>query len=966
MPITIQIPVLAKDRHAIERYLIFIPLALTAFTHLWNPIGFPTFFIDESGYYLPRAMHFLETGNPKDDSTGGYDHPYFGWIFLAGALATFGYPDSLNPSSDTHSIQTLYLYPRILMGMLAILDTFLTYKIAQTRYGTRVALIASILFAVMPLTWITRRILLEPIQLPFLLSSILFAMYSKHSQTDMQNRIKRTITFPLLSGIFMGIAIFTKLPVITMIPLVAFIIYSNTRRNIWIQDRAMLLFLFGSILIPLLWPAHALLLGQLDEWRSGLLNQVNRDGQPLLLSIQALFGIDPVLVMLGIAGLVYAGIRKDFVLLLWALPLLAFLQIIGYVSFFHLIPLFPILCIAASKLAVDLFGRIRKQNIKKIAPFIFVLAVGLFGLINTTLLITQNLTSSFFELYSFVAGAIPANNNDNNNNNNDNNNNNNAARMTVVGNIQYFWIPKYVLDKDQHFYQSYYAWKPVETKDFLIMADRQFDQLISDKNTDWRKAKLKGLYEESHRIALFREQAVFNQTNYPYSGMVQVGGVGKMEIRSNNYSTPIMLEDNGYMLDPVFHGIKFPTSMTFLGPDDILVLEKNDGTVRRIINGTMLPEPVLDVNVASMNERGMLGIAIAKHENGPTYVFLYFTESKTKDGDDLLGEQPLGNRLYRYEFLDGRLENPKLLLDLPATPGPSHNGGALTIGPDGNVYVAVGDLLTRSGKNTTTAGNVQDGNNPDGRAGILRITQEGEVVNGHGILGEEHPLNKYYAYGIRNSFGMDFDPVTGKLWDTENGPNYGDEVNLVEPGFNSGWKKIQGIWRLADRGRPGEIVLEPNDLVGFNGMGNYSQPEFVWNSTAAPTALKFLNSDRYGKQYQNDLFVSDFDSGNVYHFELNQNRTELLMRNGSSLADRTAQDPKELEKIIFTRAAGGITDMELGPDGYLYILSLTGDAAAGRDCTSDRRENCVDYDDSSLSTAGIFKVVPSPYVSASK
>ena len=297
-------------------------------------------------------MHFLETGDPKEDSTR-YDHPYFGWIFLGGVLAAFGYPDSLNPSSDIHSIQTLYLYPRLLMGMLAIVDTFLIYKIAETRYGTRVALIASILFAVMPLTWITRRILLESIQLPFLLSSILFAMYAKHSQTDMQNRMKRTFTFPLLSGIFMGIAIFTKVPVITMLPLVAFIIYSNTRRNIWVQDRAMMVFLSASILIPLLWPTHALLIGEFDEWKSGLLYQVNRDEEPLSLSFLNLFRIDPVLMALGMAGLVYAGIRKDFVLLLWTLPFIAFLQIIGYVSFFHLIPLFPVFCIAISKLVVE-------------------------------------------------------------------------------------------------------------------------------------------------------------------------------------------------------------------------------------------------------------------------------------------------------------------------------------------------------------------------------------------------------------------------------------------------------------------------------------------------------------------------------------------------------------------------------------------------------------------------------------
>ena len=115
------------------------------------------------------------------------------------------------------------------------------------------------------------------------------------------------------------------------------------------------------------------------------------------------------------------------------------------------------------------------------------------------MLITQNLTSSFFEFYSFFAGAIP---------DNDDNNSNNITKMTVMGSIQYFWIPKYVLDKDHHYYESYYTSKPIETKDFLLVADRQFEQFISDNNTDWRKVRLEGLYEESYRMALFREQAV--------------------------------------------------------------------------------------------------------------------------------------------------------------------------------------------------------------------------------------------------------------------------------------------------------------------------------------------------------------------------------------------------------------------------------------------------------------------------
>ena len=79
-----------------------------------------------------------------------------------------------------------------------------------------------------------------------------------------------------------------------------------------------------------------------------------------------------------------------------------------------------------------------------------------------------------------------------------------------------------------------------------------------------------------------------------------------------------------------------------------------------------------------------------------------------------------------------------------------------------------------------------NGSEPDGRAGIIRFNQDGKPLRS-GIIGSAPILNMYYAYGIKNIFGFDFDPVTGKMWDTENGPTFGDEINLVEPGFNSGW-----------------------------------------------------------------------------------------------------------------------------------------------------------------------------------
>ena len=158
-------------------------------------------------------------------------------------------------------------------------------------------------------------------------------------------------------------------------------------------------------------------------------------------------------------------------------------------------------------------------------------------------------------------------------------------------------------------------------------------------------------------------------------------------------------------------------------------------------------------------------------------------------------------------------------------------------------------------------------------------------------FGKNKPVNLFYAYGIRNSFGFDFDPLSGKLLDTENGPNYGDAINLVEPGFNSGWKRQQGF--LINSYYPDQFVN-----VGESGKkGNYCDPGFVWNQTVAPTALKFLNSDKLGKQYKNDMFVGDAKLGNIYNFDLKDNRTTLAIY--THLHDKIANTPEELEGVIF-------------------------------------------------------------------
>jgi aldose sugar dehydrogenase len=411
------------------------------------------------------------------------------------------------------------------------------------------------------------------------------------------------------------------------------------------------------------------------------------------------------------------------------------------------------------------------------------------------------------------------------------------------------------------------------------------------------------------------------------------------------------LNDPNLKVEQILTGLKLPTSMAFLEPNDILVLEKDTGIVHRVLNGKLLPEPVLRVPVATEGERGLLGIAIAKNNGndggGPSYAFLYYTESGGgKTGDDApnnssaantntngSGIPPAGNRLYRYnlDLNNVKLTNPLMLLNLPATPPPgregtekNHNGGKVLIGPDNNVYIGIGDVAGHNGQSE----NNPTGIPPDGTGGILRVTQDGQIVDNPPLGNGTLPLALYYAYGMRNTFGMDFDPLTGDLWDTENGNTFGDEINLVKPGFNSGWSQVAGIWEAGSK--PGPAIgtdsnNPPKDLVTFGGKGAYRAPELATLQTIGPTALKFLTSNKLGRQYENTIFMGDVNTGRLYNFKLSENRTGLVL-NGS-LSDKTATIPEDLKEggAVLGQGFGTITDIQVGPDdGYLYILTLRG------------------------------------------
>jgi len=384
-----------------------------------------------------------------------------------------------------------------------------------------------------------------------------------------------------------------------------------------------------------------------------------------------------------------------------------------------------------------------------------------------------------------------------------------------------------------------------------------------------------------------------------------------------------ILTDPDLNAELIIDKLKFPIGMEIIGNDDFLLIEKNTGVVKRIANGQVTQ--LLDLNVASESERGLLGIAYLNLSNSgkfsedddpliPPYVFLFATETESQDDGKILG-----NKLYRYDFIDGKLVNPVLLLDLPFTPGPSHNGGVLRIGPDGNLYLVMGDLnRIKDPSGDTIAQNLEGTSLPDGRGGVLRITPDGDTVNDGFSLGNLGLLDKYYGYGIRNSFGIGFDSITGYLWDTENGSHYGDEINIIKPGFNSGWRQVLATPSLY-KSMTGED-FDRNKLITFNNKGKYYDPALTWNQTMAPTTIAFIHTDTLGDEYKDDMLVGGVKNGTLLHFDLNSTRTGLQLT--GPLADRIVNTPSEINEAVLGTGFGIITDIKIDPtDGDLFVIA---------------------------------------------
>ncbi|HET9344828.1 MAG TPA: PQQ-dependent sugar dehydrogenase [Candidatus Limnocylindrales bacterium] len=487
--------------------------------------------------------------------------------------------------------------------------------------------------------------------------------------------------------------------------------------------------------------------------------------------------------------------------------------------------------------------------------------------------------------------------------------------------------------------------------------------------------------------------------------------------------------DANLQVDTAVSGLALPTSIAFLGADDLLVLEKDTGRVLHVVDGTVAGTAI-DLAVNNFSERGLLGIALHPDFPADTGVYLFWTcrteappadpfipDEETcsdanmlgADTNDVLRVPLLANRIDRFTWdgptstltFDHRLITIRQFQNdaSPEPPGQgddatgphgaqpvrgNHDGGIIAFGPDGKLYAYVGDAGRRGALAnlpcgpTATECNGPEDVTPDDQFGgpeaddahftgvILRLNDDGSTPSdnpffaaGAAIGGEVGAnIQKVFAYGMRNSFGMAFDPIGGGLWEQENGEDAFDEVNLVEPGMNNGWIQIQGpLDRLADyrliettslhnedfpnlqqfRWGPEQIATSQAEALSrlYEIPGShYNDPEFSWKHVIAPAAIGFVGGSGLGRQYRGDLLVGMSvpipDDGVLLRFNLTGNRTKIGV-DDPRLEDRVADniapnDLTESESLLFGTGFGIVTDIETAPDGSVWVVSLSSGA----------------------------------------
>ncbi len=375
----------------------------------------------------------------------------------------------------------------------------------------------------------------------------------------------------------------------------------------------------------------------------------------------------------------------------------------------------------------------------------------------------------------------------------------------------------------------------------------------------------------------------------------------------------------------VSSGLSFPIALEFLDsadPTRFFVIEKNSGRVKLVQNGVVI-STVLDLPVNYASERGLLGIALHPDFATNGFVYLYYTRSNTT-GDSSTQSAWIDNRVERYRWNGSELVDPVLIVAFPRDPsqnnGPNHDGGVILFGPDGKLYGVTGDLNRGVFSNPRIEQNTSS-TAVAGVGGVFRLNPDGSTPPDNPFVSHaDERIRRLWAYGIRNSFGMSFDSLTAHLWLTENGPNVYDEINRVERGFNSGWLKIMGPdSRNAVYNENGNQPYNAGDLV-YLPNAYYADPIFSWLQPIGVTSIAFVRSARFDSSIRDAALVGESNNGGLYQFTLNSARDDFVLT--GALADRVADSATERNLARVGTSWGVVTDLRLGPDGYLYVVSL--------------------------------------------
>ena len=358
--------------------------------------------------------------------------------------------------------------------------------------------------------------------------------------------------------------------------------------------------------------------------------------------------------------------------------------------------------------------------------------------------------------------------------------------------------------------------------------------------------------------------------------LLNLGSNDILTYAEENKTNNIVIKDSNLIVEEYVSGLNLPVMIDFID-EHMLVVEKDEGTVKIIKDGILISEPILQLEVSHTSEEGLIGILVQNND-----VFVHHT---TRSVDD----DTTSNWFTKYTWDGEKLIEPVELLSFHKGTG-NHNGGVMIEDENGIVFGAIGDL---------------------GYGNVLDMQQQKNFLSAeNNYIGSILSLNapsEVYAVGIRNTYGLDIDPVTGILWDTENGHNDFDEVNLVQKKFNSGWSKIQGP------------IKDNQETPIINGY-EYSDPEFSWERPVAVTSIHFIQSPLF-PEYENSVLIGSFGGGILYKFELNENRDGFRF-DDNNLKDLVLNKEDSPNEIIFGTGFAGITDIKEGPDGSIYIVTI--------------------------------------------